>query len=120
MCTTKTMTPCPKCYGARRFETFAHVEQGVCFRCGGAGVVDAASVTTIAAPAPATREAIKQLRHLYACARSQGEGWFTAGTYDTAPDVAFWCTGLDAAKRAQVLAAFDALGADAGWMARVG
>lgn len=32
---------CPKCYGSKVFRSFSHIADGVCFRCGGAGVVDA-------------------------------------------------------------------------------
>lgn len=37
---TETTYTCPKCHGAKRFPTLAHVADGVCFRCAGAGVVD--------------------------------------------------------------------------------
>lgn len=53
-------------------------------------------------------------------ARSQGAGWFATldTAYDTSADVRFWLEFVDAATRARALAAFDALGADADWMAR--
>jgi len=115
-------TTCPKCLGARHFDTLRHVEQGVCFRCNGRGTVEIRTAVTVATPAPEAREAVEMLRMLYSAARSQDEGWFdTLDTaYDTAADVRFWVGLVDAAKRAQVLAAFEAIGAGADWMARVG
>jgi hypothetical protein len=40
MTTTTTTVTCYKCNGARYFDKFAHIVSGVCFTCGGAGVVD--------------------------------------------------------------------------------
>lgn len=36
--TPKTM-PCPRCDGKKTIEGFSHVANGVCFKCGGSGVV---------------------------------------------------------------------------------
>ena len=42
---TKTETaPCPKCFGGRTFAVWSHYAGGLCFRCNGAGVVDAATL----------------------------------------------------------------------------
>lgn len=38
--TTTTTVTCYKCHGARYFDKFSHIVSGVCFTCGGAGVVD--------------------------------------------------------------------------------
>ncbi len=115
------MIPCPKCLGCKRLATFAHIENGLCFHCGGAGTVPARQGSAGTAAPVTSAAAVEQLRRLYACARAQGEGWFTAGAYDTAPDVAFWRGELaDAATTAKVRDAFDALGAPSDWMARAG
>lgn len=52
---TGPQVPCPKCYGARRFAPFAHIEGGLCFRCGGAGTVDETTLKggTVAPQTPA-------------------------------------------------------------------
>lgn len=113
---------CPKCLGCKRLATFAHIENGLCFHCGGAGTVPAHHGSTSAAAPVTSAAAVAQLRTLYAAARSQGEGWFIAvAQYDTAPHVAFWLGELaDAATTAKVRDAFDALGAPSDWMARAG
>ena len=38
---------CPKCIGKKYFPTFAHVANGVCFLCNGAGVIDVANLPPI-------------------------------------------------------------------------
>ena len=37
---TTTKIECPKCCGRRHMEEVSHIASGVCFRCGGAGVVE--------------------------------------------------------------------------------
>jgi hypothetical protein len=41
---TETVT-CPKCFGGRTFAVWSHYAGGLCFRCNGAGVVDASAQT---------------------------------------------------------------------------
>ena len=41
---TETVT-CPKCFGGRSFAVWSHYAGGLCFRCNGAGVVDASTPT---------------------------------------------------------------------------
>ena len=41
---TETVT-CPKCFGGRSFAVWSHYAGGMCFRCNGAGVVDASTPT---------------------------------------------------------------------------
>lgn len=56
---TKTETiPCPKCFGGRTFAVWSHYAGGLCFRCNGAGVVDASAQTSAQSSikAPACRE----------------------------------------------------------------
>lgn len=56
---TKTETiPCPKCFGGRSFAVWSHYAGGMCFRCNGAGVVDASAQTSAQSSikAPACRE----------------------------------------------------------------
>jgi hypothetical protein len=58
---TKTETiPCPKCFGGRSFAVWSHYAGGMCFRCNGAGVVDASAQTLAQSSikAPACREVI--------------------------------------------------------------
>ena len=56
---TKTETaPCPKCFGGRTFAVWSHYAGGMCFRCNGAGVVDASTLPAAQSSikAPACRE----------------------------------------------------------------
>jgi len=38
--TTAQTIVCPKCYGAKRFQSLAHIANGACFTCQGNGVID--------------------------------------------------------------------------------
>ena len=42
--TSSAYATCPKCYGVKRFGTFAHIQNGDCFRCAGNGTVLRSSV----------------------------------------------------------------------------
>ena len=54
---TETVT-CPKCFGGRTFAVWSHYAGGLCFRCNGAGVVDASTLPAAQSSikAPACRE----------------------------------------------------------------
>ena len=57
---TKTTTNCGKCKGTGRLSEYAHIAEGVCFRCQGSGKVAAPSAAAVARNA--TREAAEIAR----------------------------------------------------------
>ena len=48
--TTKVSYPCPRCDGRKHMSEFANVANGVCFKCGGAGVVYAKPTKKVVRP----------------------------------------------------------------------
>ena len=74
--TTKTVQ-CSKCHGAKKFYRFGHVENGVCFACSGAGVVEVDVVAPVKrAPRKLDRAwFIVQLHRTIRAAASQGSDW---------------------------------------------
>lgn len=87
---TAPSIPCPKCYGAKVFQPFAHIADGVCFRCGGAGVVDALNKGELPAPA---RVQIPDGTYSVLLLKGPGAGFCCAdqGSYDDAREI---CDGL--------------------------
>lgn len=104
-------TTCPKCNGLRSITFFAHVEDGVCFECNGRGVVAKKAPTASPACDMTPADALSQLRAMYSVAKVNGAVWFEDAdvTGLGMPAVEFFAALLDAPKRAQVVAAFEAL-----------
>lgn len=81
-----TMT-CPNCHGSKRIAKFAHIDNGTCFQCGGAGVIEIRNVPVHAARAPKSYDRawyILECSRVIAAARSQGRHWLSM---DDADDV---------------------------------
>jgi len=57
---TRPQVTCPKCYGAKRFSPYAHIAEGICFTCGGAGTVDETKERggTITTPTPVASKTV--------------------------------------------------------------
>lgn len=104
-------TSCPKCNGLRSITFFAHVEDGVCFECNGRGVVAKKAPRAMPVCDLTPAAAIEHLRTMYPAAKEHGAVWFENAdeTGLGMPAVEFYAGALDATKRAQVIAAFEAL-----------
>lgn len=101
------MVTCYKCLGAKRFEKLAHIENGVCFVCNGAGVTEAKDrpLPKFNAPAYGPHH---ELRNMYRAARSQGRDWADApdGDYDVVQTVGYHMARVPADVAVRALDAF--------------
>ena len=109
-------TTCLKCSGQKRLYRYANIAEGICFACNGTGVTKSNAGAAMFDDAPASvidpEIAISHLRHYYGVARHLGAEYFTTESDETGtgyPEVKRLAAALDATKRAQVLAAFEAL-----------
>jgi hypothetical protein len=109
-------TTCPKCHGQKKLQRYSHIAEGDCFECKATGVVSASKGGVTFDDAPESvidpEIAISHLRHYYGVARRLGAEYFTPESDETGtgfPEVLRLAAALDAAKRAHVVAAFEAL-----------
>ena len=108
-------TTCPKCHGQKKLQHYSHIAEGDCFECKATGVVSASKGGSIFDGAPdgemTEERARDQLRVWYVCANRQGAEWFVGDAESCIGmnAVAFYADHVSAPKRAQVVAAFEAL-----------
>lgn len=110
----KTTMICGKCDGTGHIAAFRHIENGACFDCGATGRVEVKATTGTSTASEMTAErALSTLRIRYAAAKEHGRCWFADATTTGLgmPHVLSLAAFLDDAKRAQVVAAFEALNA---------
>ena len=115
-----TTTPCLKCGGRGKIERFSNIAEGDCFECGATGRVSTISRGRVApdaieAPVMDAECVVARMRVWYKNARTYGAEWFAnEGESGVGMSAVRWhAQYLDAVTAARIVAAFEALAADA-------